>query len=167
MLRPVADGDEAPVVAALNDIAVSGWLAVVPYPYFPADFRQFQQEYAVPGLTYAIEDAQGFVGIMGVEDRTLGYWFMPRSHGKGYATEAARAVLAEHLAQDPDDILSGYFEGNTRSANVLRKLGFVETAHDTKYCLALKVDRPHVTMRLTPAAFKDSSESSADPVPPC
>jgi RimJ/RimL family protein N-acetyltransferase len=166
VLRPVAGQDEAVVVATLNDVSVSGWLAVVPYPYLPTDFRQFQKEYAVPGLTYAIEDAQGFVGIMGIEDRTLGYWLMPRSHGKGYATEAARAVLAEHLAQDSDDILSGYFEGNTRSANVLRKLGFVETTHDTKYCLALKVDRPHVTMRLTPAVFKDSSESSADPVPP-
>jgi RimJ/RimL family protein N-acetyltransferase len=143
MLRPVAAGDEAPVIAVLNDIAVSGWLQPVPVPYSPSDFRQFQTEYAVPGLTYSIDDAHGFVGIIGVEDRTLGYWLAPRSHGKGYATEAARAVLAEQLAQDANDILSGYFVGNTRSANVLRKLGFVETGRDTKHCRALGIDRPH------------------------
>lgn len=158
-LRPVAAVDEASVVTALNDIAVSGWLAVVPYPYFPADFRQFQTEYALPGLTYAIDDSQGLVGIMGVEDRALGYWLVPHSHGKGYATEAARAVLAEHFVRDSDDIQSGYFEGNTRSANVLRKLGFIETGRDMKHCRALGIDRAHVTMRLTPAAFKGSAES--------
>jgi RimJ/RimL family protein N-acetyltransferase len=159
MLRPIAGHDESAVVAALNDIAVSGWLQPVPYPYFPTDFQQFQTEYAVPGETYAIDDAQGFVGIIGIEDRTLGYWLAPRNHGKGYATEAARAVLAEHLAQDSNDILSGYFEGNTRSANVLRKLGFAETGRDTRHCLALGLDRPHVTMRLTRAAFRESAES--------
>jgi [ribosomal protein S5]-alanine N-acetyltransferase len=161
VLRPVADGDEAPVVTALNDIAVSGWLAVVPFPYFPADFRQFQTEYAVPGLTYAIDDAQGLAGIMGVEDRTLGYWLAPHSQGKGYATEAARAVLAGQFAEDSNAILSGYFEGNARSANVLRKLGFVEVGNDTKYCRALGIDRPHVTMRVTPATFKGPADSGA------
>lgn len=152
-LRPVAPTDEAAVVAALNDIAVSGWLAVVPYPYAPADFQQFQTEYAVPGQTFAVDDGPDFVGILGVEDRTLGYWFAPHSHGQGYATEAARAALAEHLAHDPKDIESGYFEGNARSANVLRKLGFVETGRGLKHCRAMAMDRPHVNMALSRDAF--------------
>jgi RimJ/RimL family protein N-acetyltransferase len=152
-LRPVAPEDEGAVVAALNDIAVSGWLAVVPYPYTTADFHQFQQEYAVPGDTYAVEDAQGLAGIVGVENRTLGYWFAPRAHGLGYATEAARLALAEHFADSADDIASGYFEGNARSANVLGKLGFVETGRDMKFCRALNKDRLHVTMGLTSTAF--------------
>lgn len=152
-LRPVSPEDEGVVVACLNDIAVSGWLAVVPWPYAAADFQQFQTEYAMPGASFAVDDAQGFVGILGVEDRTLGYWFAPQHHGRGYATEAARAALAEHFAQDPGAIASGYFEGNTRSANVLRKLGFVEVGRDTKHCRAMKTDRPHVALTLTHEAF--------------
>jgi RimJ/RimL family protein N-acetyltransferase len=152
-LRPVAPSDEAAVVAALNHIAVTGWLAVVPYPYSARDFASFQMAYAVPGETFAVDDDEGFVGIIGVEDRTLGYWIAPHRHGLGYATEAALAVLAEHFTHDTSIITSGYFEGNLRSANVLRKLGFVETGRDLKHCRALAVDRPHVTMALSRDAF--------------
>ena len=152
-LRPVAPTDAGVVVACLNEIAVSGWLAVVPWPYAPADFHVFQTEYAVPGDTFSVDDEQGFAGIVGVEDRTLGYWFAPRCHGSGYATEAARAAVAEHFAHDSSDITSGYYEGNARSANVLRKLGFVETGRGPKYCRALQTDRPHVDMTLTRGAF--------------
>jgi RimJ/RimL family protein N-acetyltransferase len=120
-LRPVAPSDEAAVVAALNHIAVTGWLAVVPYPYSARDFARFQMACAVPGETFAVDDDEGFVGIIAVEDRTLGYWIAPHRHGLGYATEAALAVLAEHFTQDTSIIASGYFEGNLRSANVLRK----------------------------------------------
>lgn len=152
-LRPVHPSDEAAVVAALNDLAVSGWLAVVPYPYSVADFHAFQQDYAAPGKTYAICDANGFAGVMGGEDRTLGDWLTPACQGQGFATEAARMLLAEHFADSPEPIASGYFEGNTRSAGVLRKLGFVETGQGLKHCRAFGADRPHVDMRLTRDAF--------------
>lgn len=152
-LRPVGPQDQAAVVTCLNDIAVTGWLAVVPYPYAPSDFRHFQTKYAVPGYTFAVDDAEGFAGIVGVEDRTLGYWFAPLRHGRGYATEAVRAVLAEHFADSPALIASGHYEGNIRSANVLRKLGFVETGHGLKHCRALGADRPHVDLTLTRTAF--------------
>lgn len=151
-LRPVAASDEAVVVACLNDLAVTGWLAVVPYPYTPADFRQFQTEIAKPGETFAVVDDQGLAGIVGA-GAELGYWFAPRVHGRGYATEAARAVLAMQFAHDPGAVASGYFEGNTRSANVLRKLGFVETGRGMKHCRALGQDRPHVELALTSEAF--------------
>lgn len=152
-LRPVAPDDEAAVLAGLSDLAVSGWLAVVPHPYGAIDFRQFQQDYDVPGDTFAVHDADDFAGILGVEGRTLGYWFAPDRHGRGYATEAGRVVLAEHFADDTQDIASGYFEGNARSANVLRKLGFIETGRDIKWCRALGIDRPHIRMTLTYDAF--------------
>jgi RimJ/RimL family protein N-acetyltransferase len=140
-------------LAALNDIAVSGWLAVVPFPYSREDFERFLTEYALPGETFAVDDATGFVGIVGMNDRTLGYWFAPQRQGLGYATEAARVALAEHFAQDASDIESGYFVGNSRSANVLRKLGFVEIGRDLKHCRALAMDRPHVNMTLGRDAF--------------
>ena len=152
-LRPVAPEDEGAVVAALNDLAVAGWLAVVPYPYTAADFQHFLTEIAKPGETFAVCDAAGLVGIVGA-GRELGYWFAPRIHGLGYATEAARAIVAAQLADDPADIVSGYFEGNARSANVLQKLGFVEIGRGLKACRALGIDRAHVDLRLTLPTFQ-------------
>jgi [ribosomal protein S5]-alanine N-acetyltransferase len=152
-LRPIAPGDEGAVVTALNDLDVSGWLTPVPHPYAPADFHFFLNDYAIPGETFGVDDDQGFAGVVGIEDDTLGYWFAPHSQGKGYATEAARAALAARFAQNPADVASGYFEGNARSANVLRKLGFVMVGQGLRHCRALGIDRPHVDMLLTPDAF--------------
>lgn len=151
-LRPVEPQDEAAVVAALNDYGVTGWLAVVPFPYVARDFQHFLTEIARPGETYAVHDDEGLAGVVGA-GAELGYWFAPRTHGHGYATEAARAILAEQLACDPSDVVSGYFEGNVRSANVLRKLGFIEVGRGPKFCRALGQERPHVQMHLTRAAF--------------
>ncbi len=163
-LRPVAAQDQAAVVEGLNDLAVSGWLAVVPYPYGPGDFQRFLHDLAKPGVTFTIQDDAGFVGIIGLEPPgsaattasgtlKLGYWLTPRAHGKGYATEAAEAVLTLHFAQSGVPVASGYFEGNAPSANVLRKLGFVETGRGELPCRALNLIRPHVDLTLTPEAF--------------
>ena len=156
-LRPVAQQDEGPVLDMLNDMSVSSWLAVVPHPYTAADFRLFQTEMAKPGLTFAVDDGQGLAGVLGLPRSTLGYWFAPRAQGQGYATEAARAALNLHFADNVGAIASGYFEGKDRSARVLEKLGFIEVARDHKFCRALGQDRPHVSLTLTPEAFHKSS----------
>lgn len=151
-LRPVLASDEAAVVAHMNDLNVSGWLARVPHPYTAADFHQFATQIAYPGETYVIEDANGFAGVLGA-GAELGYWLSPRAHGQGYATEAAQAVLAAQFSQDVRTVISGYFVGNTRSARVLQKLGFVETGRSIKHCLALGRNRQHVDLSLTSKAF--------------
>ncbi|MBI1170092.1 GNAT family N-acetyltransferase [bacterium] len=156
-LRPVALQDGDFVVASLNDLGVSGWLSVVPYPYTQADFRFFVGELAKPGQTFAVEAGQGIAGILDLKNDTLGYWLAPAAQGRGYATEAARAVLAQHFAAGGGPVTSGHFEGNLPSANVLRKLGFVETGRDQRFCRALNQTRPHVALRLTPAEFAASS----------
>ena len=151
-LRPVAAGDQAAIVSGIGDLAVSRWLSQVPHPYMAADFHEFATEIAYPGETFAIEDATGFVGVVGAGFE-LGYWFIPQAHGRGYATEAALAVLTMQFAHDESTVTSGYFVGNDRSARVLAKLGFVETGRRLLHCRALGEARPHVDMLLTPAAF--------------
>lgn len=153
-LRPVAASDEAVVVAAIDDIAVSGWLAVVPHPYTATDFRFFLKEIACPGEVFVIEDAAGFAGIMSIEDDVLGYWLAPRAQGFGYATEAGRCLVAAHFAAGDASLTSGYFDGNARSANVLAKLGFVETGRDVKHCRARNADLPHVVLCLASERFR-------------
>ena len=141
------------MVAGVDDIAVSGWLAVVPHPYSAADFRHFLTDIAVPGETFIIEDSAGFAGVISLVDSELGYWLAPRAQGLGYATEAGRCLVAAHFAASNEPLTSGYFAGNTRSANVLGKLGFVESGRDLKRCVARNADLPHVNVRLTPKDF--------------
>lgn len=152
-LRPVVASDEAAVVSAIDDIAVSGWLAVVPHPYLAADFRHFLTDIAVPGETFIIEDSAGFAGIISLVGGELGYWLPPRAQGLGYATEAGRCLVAAHFGTSNEPLASGYFAGNTRSANVLGKLGFVETGRDLKRCVARNADLPHINVRLTHKDF--------------
>lgn len=89
--------------------------------------------------TYAavLKDAGKLVGCVGfnagdaanmpltADELELGYWIGKPYWGCGYATEAARAVLAHGF----DDlglsgVHSGYYDGNERSRRVLEKLGF-------------------------------------------
>ena len=151
-LRPVVIGDEADVVAGLNDSAVSSWLARVPFPYRAEDFRSFLENFARAGETFAIEDGVGFAGLVTC-DGELGYWLTPRAQRQGSATEAAEAVLAAWFAGGGGTVVSGYFEGNGPSARVLDKLGFVEKGRGPVYCRALGVERGHVHLTLEPGAF--------------
>ena len=130
-LRPLAAGDEAALVAAINDFEIARWLYFVPHPYGARDFQQFLP-HAKAGEVWAIEDADGFAGMVG-NDGELGYWLARRVWGRGYATEASGIVLAEHFL-DPaaGAVASAYFEGNQRSCAVLRKLGFQRAGHVLK-----------------------------------
>ena len=151
-LRPVAADDQAAIVAGIGDLDVARWLSRVSHPYSASDFVEFATDIAYPGETFVIEDAGGFVGVIGAGFE-LGYWLVPQVHGRGYATEAARAVLTMQFAHDESTVASGYFVGNVRSARVLSKLGFVETGQRLQHCRALGAARPHVDLLLTPAAF--------------
>lgn len=154
VLRPVVASDGHAIVTAIDDIEISGWLSTVPHPYTVVDFHHFLQEIAKPGETFILEDQQGFAGVVGLEGGELGYWLAPRAHGLGYATEAGRAVLNAHFEESGGTVISGYFEGNTRSARVLHKLGFAETGRRPRHCAALRTDRPHVDLILTRAAWE-------------
>ncbi|MFM7335537.1 MAG: GNAT family N-acetyltransferase [Tabrizicola sp.] len=156
-LRPVAAADESDIVAAINDLDVSGWLSTVLYPYTEEDFRFFLSEIAKPGETFVIQDRLGGAGVVGLEDGELGYWLAPRAQGLGYATEACLALLAAHFATAGETFVAGYFEGNVRSARVLEKLGYIETGRRPRHCRALGTDRPHVDLLLTREAFLAST----------
>ena len=82
------------------------------------------------------------IGMIGLDDE-LGYWLAPEYHGKGYATEAARAVL-ENYFDNPyaAPLKSGYHLGNDRSANVLRKLGFARPCASHARMRQMSICRP-------------------------
>ncbi len=83
----------------------------------------------------------------------LGYWIGKAFWGYGYATEAAKRVI-EHAFDDLHlhGIWGAYYEGNERSHNVQRKLGFqtrgcipgvyVEPLGETRDVHLLYLERP-------------------------
>jgi len=150
-LRPVEPADGPALVAALGDLDISRWLAVVPYPYTLADFEDFLANGARAGQIWAITEEGRFAGTIG--GKNIGYWLAPWAQGRGLATEAARAVLAEKFLRSDDPMTSGYFAENDRSANVLRKLGFRVTGRGMEDCRALGEAREHVNMALTREDF--------------
>ena len=93
------------------------------------------------------------IGGVGIADRDgqseLGYWIVPSHWGRGYATEAARAVVA--AARDSlriDRLVSGHFTDNPASGAVLRKLGFVAGVEELRECRAAGVAKPCRTYAL-------------------
>lgn len=64
--------------------------------------------------------------MAGIDEAELGYWIGATRWGLGYATEAARAVVAYGFDElGLTSIWAGYYEGNERSRRVQEKLGFV------------------------------------------
>lgn len=108
------------------------------------DFRAHIAEQSVearPELTlYAVErlaDAD-FIGYCGLivgqassEEPELAYEFARRIHGNGYATEAARVVVAEAAATGRSRLWATVREWNTPSFRVLEKVGFHDSGRVT------------------------------------
>lgn len=150
-LRPLSLGDEAGVLAGLNDPEIASWLATTPYPYPAAHFRDYVAT-APEGETFAIHDAEGFAGLIG-GGAELGFWIARKAQGRGYAVEAAVGLLHAVFEFYPGPVTSGYFVGNAPSARVLHKLGFAVLGQSQKFCRPLGQDMAHVDMVLPRAAF--------------
>lgn len=119
--------DDAPALAAaIDDYDVAKWLSVVPHPYTLADAEWFIGEITAGRLRGWLIDDGALAGVVGLDDE-LGYWLAPRAQGRGYATEAATAVLDWAFAGGAEEVTSGHFLDNARSARVLEKLGFRPT----------------------------------------
>ena len=135
VLRPLSPDDAAAIVAGVGDWDVAKWLTVVPHPYGAEDAQRFLTE-IVPAAEaiWAIDDG-AFAGVISV-DGELGYWMARDRWGRGYATEAGRAVVDWHFARGARVLQSGYFDGNHRSGGVLAKLGFQPAGDRVKGCVA-------------------------------
>ncbi len=136
LLRPPV-ADDAPSVAALaNDRRVAEMTSRMPYPYGLQDARAWIKSCAVPSpaaVTFALlEKSTGrFVGACGFgamrEDPEIhiGYWIGVPFWGRGYATEAAHAVIdCAFGTSDIGEIVGACRVTNPASRRVLQKSGF-------------------------------------------
>ena len=135
-LRPGWPEDAPELARAIAHKSVITRLSRVPWPYGQGDAEAFLASAwtdAAPRfvITERASDDRP-IGCIGIHDGDgvpeLGYWLTPEVWGRGYATEAGRAVVA--LARDSlrlKRLRASWLVGNPASGRVLRKLGFTET----------------------------------------
>ena len=157
-LRPLRYGDAERVTEQISDFEVVRWLSRPPHPYTLADAEEFLDAVVTEdgsGLHWAIEKGGTLIGVMGTQDH-LGYWLGRDAWGQGIATEAGDAVIDAHFGLTEDEeIGSSYMVGNAASANVLHKLGFVETKPRMLYVKALGTEVKSQALMLTRARWQE------------
>jgi RimJ/RimL family protein N-acetyltransferase len=131
LLRAPRPGDVKAIAALANNSRVAANTARIPHPYGPGDAEQFV-------ATVNTRDGEAcfvilldgtLIGTCGVEanadDVELGYWLGVPYWGRGFATEAVRAVI-DHAFGDlrHDTLQAGARVTNPASRRVLEKCAF-------------------------------------------
>ena len=153
-LRPLGPQDAPSIARFVGDLDVARWLTRVPHPYGIEDAHAFIERSAGDEFTYAVIAQSTFAGVMSITDE-LGYWLGQPFWGRGYATEAANALVSHYFDAWDDDIQSGFVLGNSASRNVLEKLGFAPLDRREVVSASLGDTVTVQKMRLTRAAWED------------
>ncbi len=133
-LRPGWPEDAPALARAIDHEAVVRNLSRAPWPYSIEAAETFLAHWTEMCFL-VFEHRAGTVTLIGCtsidavrgESHELGYWFTPSAWGKGYATEAARGVLAAARAAGIRKVTARHAVDNPASGRVLRKLGFTPT----------------------------------------
>ncbi|NUQ18363.1 MAG: GNAT family N-acetyltransferase [Sphingomonas sp.] len=137
LLRPGFPEDAPALARAIGDLAIVRNLAVVPWPYTVRDAEAYLASPRDPVLPSLLifertDGAPRLVGSCGLGRRPsgaveLGYWIARTSWGRGFATEAGRALIQIARALGLPQLEASHFIDNPASARVLEKLGFEST----------------------------------------
>lgn len=167
VLRPPRSSDIDALVAGVSDFRVSRTLGRVPHPYTRADGEAFLaavRRNARSGrtLNLSIFHEGRLIGGTGIGSlpayNEFGYWLAHDAWGRGFATEAGRAILAYGF-----DVLglrlvrSGVHAGNVASMRVQTKLGLRPIGISRRHALARGEMVDHIDTVLTRARFEDSA----------
>ena len=137
-LRPFRADDVDAVHRASQDPESQRWITALPVPYTREDARRFVQDVATRertdrlGLSVVIEDDAGFAGTAGLYLRPgrlgpeIGYTVAPWARGRGYASEAARALADWGLAHGAPRVHVYVDVRNDPSLAVARRAGFTQ-----------------------------------------
>jgi len=150
--------EDAKALATLaNDRRIAENTLRIPHPYSLADAQAFithanagddEAVFLISARSGAIVGACGLATLDG-ETPEIGYWLGVPFWGKGYATEAARALI-DHAFGDLglEVLLGGARVSNPASRRVLEKCGFQWTGVGLYRIRALKSSAPIDRFRL-------------------
>ncbi|MGN6057600.1 MAG: GNAT family N-acetyltransferase [Sphingomicrobium sp.] len=138
LLRPGFPEDAPALATAIADQAIVRNLAVVPWPYSLRDAEAFLASPRDPILPSLLifertAGAPRLIGSCGLGRRPsgaveMGYWIARPHWGRGFATEACRALVDIARTLGLASLEASHFIDNPASARVLEKLGF-ESLH--------------------------------------
>ncbi|MEV0693249.1 GNAT family N-acetyltransferase [Streptomyces sp. NPDC050388] len=130
ILRPWAESDAAEFCALLSERG-KGTPTVEHIRTSIAELLTATATTGIALLPIQRRDEDDFIGYCGLiigrstlEEPEIAYELFQRAHGRGYATEAARAVLDAAVATGRKRLWSTVGAWNTPSLRVLEKLGF-------------------------------------------
>ncbi len=168
VLRPPRPDDAERLAALANHREIARNLGLMPHPYTVDDARAFIARAACiepPGASLAVTlKAEGgsLIGVAGYGKRAdtglmdMGYWIGIPWWGNGYATEAARAVVAHAFEIGGLDMLpSGYHADNPASGHILtEKLGFETVGREMQFSAGQGTAVETILVRLTRARWQ-------------
>ncbi|ACI91752.1 acetyltransferase [Afipia carboxidovorans OM5] len=160
VLRQPALADVKAIARIVADKRVAMNLRRVPHPYTLEDAAQFVSTAAAAnGMTFLIEHKGEAIGLASLtwdekNSPELGYCFDVKHWGKGFGTEAARALIDFAFEEFAiDEIRSGARVVNPASRHVLEKCGFQWTGVELHRFLALGSSTPVDRFRLKRAVW--------------
>ena len=154
-LRAPRRGDVKAIVRLVDDRRVAENAARIPHPYGVEDAERFiaaanRQD---GEATFVIAHAGAPIGVCSIEPRgtapEIGYWLGAPYWGRGYATEALRAVIDHAFGTLGHDALAaGARVNNPASRRVLEKCGFQWTGVGLYRIRAINSSAPFDRFRL-------------------
>jgi RimJ/RimL family protein N-acetyltransferase len=168
IIRERTKDDCEPTVAGLSQYDVAKYLSSVPFPYTEADADDYFENKCKNANTaenmqfvITLKDTGEVIGGTGAELKKAGkysggIWINSKYHGRGYGTEAYKA-LAEFLFDvcGAEIIQSGYYCDNEKSKKMHEKIGFVKTDKiEDHFCPARKEYVKCIITELTRKDFR-------------
>ena len=157
VLRAPRPDDAKAITSLINDRRIAENTARIPHPYALADAHAFLAEInrdpGEPSFLITLADGTVIGGcgihILSAGDPELGYWIGVPYWGRGYVTEAARALIDHAFgALGYERLTSRARVSNPASRRVLEKCGFQWTGVSLIRIRALKSSAPVDCFRL-------------------
>ena len=131
-LRRPTLADVKAIAHLANDRRIAENTRRLPHPYLQDHAIAFVRAMADDRreTMFLIEHTHSPIGIVGIDWREqdapeLGYWLGVEHWGRGFGTEAARAVIDFFFEEfDAEHLISGARVANPSSRNILEKCGF-------------------------------------------
>jgi len=163
------------IIKNLNDLDVSKWLAVVPYPYTEVHADWYinyarEKRLARPRDAYeywvklkSTEETIGGVGLSKINQEkksgTIGYWLGSAHHRRGYGSEFLGKILDVAFKElYLESIDASVMYGNPSSGKLLEKFGAKSLGEvfKTHFCKATGLEQNIFEYTLTKKDYEES-----------